>query len=216
MPKLRVHNFSLSLDGYAAGPNQSLDNPIGNGGTALHQWLLATRSFQRTHEGDGGDEGLDDRFAAQREIGIGATIMGRNMFGPVRGPWGAETWRGWWGDTPPFHHPVFVLTHHPQEPITMAGGTTFHFVSDGIEAALERAFQAADGDDVGLGGGVTTVQQYLRAGLIDEMHLAIVPILLGDGERLFDHLGGGPAGYECVDFVSSFSVVHARFARKAP
>ncbi len=215
MPKLRVHNFSVSLDGYAAGPDQSLDNPLGIGGQALHEWFFATRSFHQMRGEAGGEDGLDNRFAAQREIGIGATIMGRNMFGPVRGQWGSENWRGWWGDNPPFHHPVFVLTNHPQSPISMEGGTTFHFVSDGIEAALERAFQAADGNDVLLGGGVATIQQYLRAGLIDEMHLPIVPILLGKGERLFNHLDGGPAGYECVEFISSFSVVHTRFARTA-
>jgi dihydrofolate reductase len=137
------------------------------------------------------------------------------MFGPIRGEWGSEVWRGWWGDDPPFHHPVFVLTNYPRAPMAMEGGTTFYFVSDGIEAALERAFEAADGGDVRLGGGAATIQQYLRAGLIDEMHLPIVPILLGKGERLFDHLGGGPAGYECVEFISSFSVVHTRFARTA-
>jgi dihydrofolate reductase len=219
MTKLRVHNISLSLDGYAAGPSQSLENPLGVGGTGLHQWAFATRSFRKGHGLEGveeGSEGLDDRFAAQGEIGIGATIMGRNMFGPIRGPWGDEDWKGWWGENPPFHHPVFVLTHHPQPPITMEGGTTFHFVSEGIETALERAVQAADGSDVRLGGGVATIQQYLRAGLIDELHLAIVPILLGDGERLFDDLGGAPIGYECVEFISSFSAMHVRLARIVP
>ncbi|HEY1988179.1 MAG TPA: dihydrofolate reductase family protein [Acidimicrobiales bacterium] len=215
MPKLRVHNFAVSLDGYAAGPDQSLDNPLGVGGESLHKWLFATRTFHQKEAEISDDDGLDDRFAAQGEIGIGATIMGRNMFGPIRGEWGSEVWRGWWGDDPPFHHPVFVLTNYPRAPMAMEGGTTFYFVSDGIEAALERAFEAADGGDVRLGGGAATIQQYLRAGLIDEMHLPIVPILLGKGERLFDHLGGGPAGYECVEFISSFSVVHTRFARTA-
>jgi dihydrofolate reductase len=146
---------------------------------------------------------------------VGATIMGRNMFGPVRGPWGDDQWAGWWGDDPPFHHPVFVLTHHPRPSVTMRGGTTFHFVDDGIEAALQRAFEAADGNDVRLGGGPATIQQYLRAGLVDELHLAIVPTLLGGGERFFDHLGGGPAFYECVEFVNSGSVAHARLVRVA-
>ena len=216
MPKRRVHNFSLSIDGYAAGPDQSLDNPLGVGGDRLHEWAFATRTFHQMRGMDGGDEGLDDRFAAQGDVDIGATIMGRNMFGPIRGPWGNENWTGWWGDEPPFHHPVFVLTHHPRAPITMEGGTTFHFVTDGIEAALERALDAADGNDVRLGGGVVTIQQYLRAGLIDEMHLVMVPVLLGSGERLFDHLDGGPVGYQCVEFVSSPAVLHARFARSTP
>jgi dihydrofolate reductase len=163
---------------------------------------------------DGGDEGIDDEFIAEGEMGIGATVMGRNMFGPIRGPWNDDQWSGWWGDDPPFHHPVFVLTHHPRASIPMQGGTTFHFVTDGIEAALERAFDAASGSDVRLGGGAATIQQYLRAGLIDEMHVAIVPFLLGGGERLFDHLDGS-GGYECVEFVSSPSVSHVRLARKA-
>jgi dihydrofolate reductase len=216
MPKLRVHSVALSLDGYAAGPDQDLDNPLGVGGLRLHEWVYPTRTFQRMGGVEGGEEGLDNDFAARGDAGIGATIMGRNMFGPIRGEWGDDSWTGWWGDNPPFHHPVFVLTHHPRASITMQGGTTFHFVNDGIHAALERAFDAAGGDDVRLGGGVATIQQYLRAGLIDEMHLAIVPILLGSGERLFDHLDGGPVGYECVEFVSSPSVLHARFARTVP
>jgi len=213
MPKVRVHSFTISLDGYVAGPDQSLDNPLGVGGTRLHEWAFATRSGRQMHGMDGGDEGLDDEFVAQGDVGIGATIMGRNMFGPIRGPWGNEEWTGWWGDNPPYHHPVFVVTHHPRPSITMQGGTTFHFVADGIEAALEGAFNAADGDDVRVGGGAATIQQYLRAGLIDEMHLAIVPILLGSGERLFDHLDGGPEGYECVEFVGSPSVAHVRLSR---
>jgi dihydrofolate reductase len=183
------------------------------GGTRLHEWAFATRSGRRTHGLEGGDEGLDDEFVARGEIGIGATVMGRNMFGPIRGPWSSEEWTGWWGDDPPFHHPVFVLTHHPRSSIPVRGGTTFHFVDDGIDAALERALAAADGADVRIGGGVATIQQYLRAGLIDDLHLAIVPIVLGRGERLFDHLGGGPFGYECVELVSSPTVAHVRLAR---
>jgi dihydrofolate reductase len=212
MPKLRIHSLAISLDGYAAGPHQDVDHPLGVGGTRLHEWVFATRTGRRMLGMDGGEEGLDDKFLAQGDVGIGATITGRNMFGPIRGPWNDEKWVGWWGDDPPYHHPVFVLTHHPRPSIAMQGGTIFHFVNDGIEAALERAFDAANGSDVRLGGGPATVQQYLRAGLIDEMHLAIVPILLGSGERLFDHLDGS-AGYECVELVSSPSVCHVRLAR---
>jgi len=210
MPQVRVHNFAISLDGYAAGPDQSLDNPLGVGGSRLHEWAFATRTFQG---GSDGETGLDDEFAAQAGSGLGATIMGRNMFGPIRGPWDDDQWTGWWGDDPPYQHPVFVLTHHPRPPVAMKGGTTFHFVDDGIEAALERAFEAAEGQDVAIGGGAATIQQYLRAGLIDELHLAIVPILLGGGERLFDNLDGGPDGYECVELVSSPAVAHVRLAR---
>jgi dihydrofolate reductase len=214
MPKLRVHNFSISMDGYAAGPDQGVDNPLGVRGLELHEWVFKNRYWRQGQGEEGGEEGVDDRFLAAGDEGIGATVMGRNMFGPIRGPWKDEQWRGWWGDDPPYHHPVFVLTHHPQAPITMQGGTTFNFVSDGIEAALKRAFEAANGRDVRLGGGASTIQQYLRARLVDEMHLAIVPVLLGRGERLFDNLEGGPAGYECVEFGSSDSVVHVRFIRK--
>ena len=214
MPKLRVHNFSISLDGYAAGPDQGSENPLGVGGTRLHEWVFATESARRMHSMEGGASGIDDTFVARGTEGIGATIMGRNMFGPIRGPWGDDPWSGWWGDDPPFHHPVFVLTHHPHAAITMQGGTTFRFVDDGIDAALERAFDAADGDDVMLGGGPSTIQQYLNAGLIDEMHLVIVPILLGGSERLFDHLDDSPPGYECVELVSSPSVAHVRLVRK--
>jgi len=215
MPKLRVHNVSMSIDGYAAGPSQDLDNPLGVGGQKLHEWVFKTRTGLRMLGEQGGDEGIDDDFLAHADDGIGATIMGRNMFGPIRGPWAGDDWRGWWGDDPPYHHQVFVLTHHPHDPIPMQGGTTFNFVTDGIEAALSRAFAAADGLDVRLGGGASTVQQYLRAGLIDELNLAVVPIFLGSGERLFDHLDGGPTGYECVEMVSSPAVTHARFARKS-
>jgi dihydrofolate reductase len=210
MSKLRVHNFTTSLDGYGAGPDQSLDNPLGVGATGLHEWVFATRSGRRMTGTPGGDEGLDDDFVAQGDVGIGATIMGRNMFGPIRGPWEGDPWTGWWGENPPFHHPVFVLTHHMRPSITMEGGTTFHFVDDDIESVLDQAFSAAAGKDVRLGGGAATVQQFLRARLIDDLHLAIVPVLLGRGERLFDHLDGGPYGYECVEFVASPSVTHIR------
>ncbi|MGQ0805684.1 MAG: dihydrofolate reductase family protein [Actinomycetota bacterium] len=213
MAKLRVHNFSVSLDGYAAGPDQSVGHPLGVGGNRLHEWMFPTRMWHQMVGEDGGDEGLDNDFAVRGDVGVGATIMGRNMFGPIRGPWGEDEWKGWWGDTPPYHHPVFVLTHHAHAPIPMQGGTTFHFVDQGIEAALEQAFDAADGQDVRLGGGASTIQQYLRAGLIDDLHFVIVPTLLGGGERLFDHLDGGAEGYDCVDFVSSPSVAHVHLSR---
>jgi dihydrofolate reductase len=216
MPKLRVHNFSISLDGYAAGPDQDRENPLGVGGTRLHEWVFATEAGRRMLGRDGGARGIDDAFISRANEGIGATIMGRNMFGPIRGPWADDPWSGWWGDDPPYHHPVFVLTHHPHESITMQGGTTFHFVVDGIEAALARAFDAAAGDDVMLGGGASTIQQYLRAGLIDEMHLVIVPVLLGGGERLFENLDGGAERYECVELVSSPSMAHVRLIRMPP
>jgi dihydrofolate reductase len=223
MAKLRVHGFTMSLDGYGAGPSQSLAAPLGVGGEQLHRWLTATRSWQEVHgidgepdaggDGEAGGAGIDDQFAAEGDAGIGATIMGRNMFGPIRGPWTDGEWRGWWGDNPPFHHDVFVLTHHARDPIAMAGGTTFHFVTDGIEAALERAVAAAGGADVRLGGGASTIQQYLRAGLVDDMHIAITPVLLGSGERLFDKLDGGPEGYECTEFVCSPAAMHIRLTR---
>jgi dihydrofolate reductase len=216
MAKLRVHNFSISLDGYGAGIDQSVDNPLGVGGERLHAWVFKTRGGRQMLGEEGGDEGIDNDFWTQGDVGIGATIMGRNMFGPIRGDWGDDEWTGWWGDEPPYHHPVFVLTHHPRPSITMQGGTVFHFVDDGIESALAQARAAAGGRDVRLGGGVATVQQYLRAGLIDELHVPIVPILLGGGQRLFEHLDGGADGYECVELVGSSAVVHVRLARKAP
>jgi dihydrofolate reductase len=211
MPKLRVHSLAMSLDGYVAGPRQSVDDPLGAGGPALHEWVFETRTGRRMFGQDGGDEGVDDDFLAQGEVGIGATVLGRNMFGPVRGPWPDDAWTGWWGEDPPYHHPVFVLTHYAREPIPMQGGTTFHFVTDGIEAALERAFDAADGRDVRLGGGAATVRQYLRAGLVDELHVAVVPVLLGGGERLFED--GGLPGYTCTEHVASPAVTHVRFTR---
>jgi dihydrofolate reductase len=215
MSKLRVHNFSVSLDGYAAGPGQDLDHPLGVGGLQLHEWASATRTFRQMFEMEGGDEGANDEFMARGDDGIGATIMGRNMFGAVRGDWDDEDWRGWWGDNPPYHHAVFVLTHHARAPITMEGGTTFHFVTDGIESAREQAIAAAGGADVRVGGGVSIIQQYLRAGLIDELHIAIVPVLLGRGERLFDQLDGGPFGLRIESFVGTPTAVHARLVRAA-
>ena len=209
MPKLRVHNISMSLDGYAAGPAQSVADPLGVGGEQLHEWLLDTPFGRRMLGADGGDEGPDEDFAQAGVAGIGATIMGRNMFGPIRGDWGDSTWAGWWGDEPPYRHPVFVLTHHPRPPVTMRGGTVFHFVTDGIESALAQAFDAAGGEDVRLGGGAATVRQYLRAGLVDEMHVAVVPVLLRGGERLLEDV----AGYDVVQYVPSATVAHVRLAR---
>jgi dihydrofolate reductase len=219
MAKVRVHNFAMSLDGYVAGPNQSVADPLGVGGTGLHEWVFATRSARQAHGLDdaeeAGEEGIDNDWVARGEVGIGATIMGRNMFGPIRGPWPNDEWEGWWGDDPPFHHPVFVLTNYPRESIPMPDGTAFHFVTDGIESALERALDAAAGRDVRIGGGAATVRQYLKAALIDELHIAIVPILLGSGERLFEDLGSVQAQYECVEFVGSEKVAHIRIARRA-
>jgi dihydrofolate reductase len=213
VPKLRF-NMTMSLDGYVAGPRQSLENPLGEGGIALHDWAFATRSFRSTHGLTGGETGLDDDHAAAWSTNIGATIMGRNMFGPARGPWGDEPWNGWWGDDPPFHTPVFVLTHYAREPLELLGGTTFHFVTEGIEAALERAFAAAGGKDVARGGGTETAQQYLRAGLVDELEIHVVPLLLGAGSRLFENLDGAFANYECLGLESSPAVAHYRYVRR--
>ena len=179
MSKLRVQSFAISIDGYGAGPNQDLQNPLGVRGPELMEWFFHTRVWRRMHGQDDGETGVDNGMAEQGFAGIGAWILGRNMFGPVRGPWPDESWKGWWGDEPPYHTPVFVLTHHPRAPLRMAGGTEFHFVTEGIHAALEQATAAAGGRDVRLGGGVSTIRQYLRAGLIDELHLAIRPVLLG-------------------------------------
>ena len=214
MPRLLVRNVSISLDGYAAGPRQDLDNPLGVGGRQLHEWIFGTRSGRQMIGLEGGDAGLDDEHFSKRGSGVGATIMGRNMFGPIRGPWADENeWTGWWGEDPPFHHPVFVLTHHPRPSIEMQGGTTFHFVVGGIEAALDSAFEAAGDLDVLVGGGAATIRQYLDRGLIDEMHLAIVPVLLGRGERLFEDLGPRADDYQCVEHVCSSAVAHVRILR---
>ena len=215
MPKLRVHNMSMSLDGYVAGPNQDLENPLGVGAERLHEWVFRTRYGRQMIGEEGGEEGMDEEALIAGDVGVGATVMGRNMFGPIRDDWGDRKWTGWWGDNPPYHHPVFVLTHHPREPIEMEGGTTFNFVTDGIEVALQRAFDAAGGQDVRLGGGASAVRQYLRAGLVDEIHVAVVPVLLGAGERIFDNLDGAEAGYELTDFRSSPAVMHVRFSRKS-
>jgi dihydrofolate reductase len=208
MARLRVHNFTISLDGYGAGPSQTPEHPLGIGGEELHAWFVPTRTFRKTHGATDGTTGVDDDFAARGFKNVGAWILGRNMFGPVRGPWPDETWKGWWGDDPPYHVDTFVLTHHPRAPIRMAGGTTFHFVTDGIHAALERARAAAKGLDVQLGGGVATVRQYLQARLIDEMHLAIAPRLLGSGEHLLNGIDLLQLGYRCVEHVPSAAATH--------
>jgi dihydrofolate reductase len=211
--RLRVHCFSTSIDGYGAGPSQDIDNPLGVGGPALHQWVFGTRTFQRMFGKDGGATGVDDDFAARGFENIGAWILGRNMFGPVRGPWPDDTWKGWWGENPPYHVPVFVLTHHSRTALSMEGGTVFHFVSDGIEDVLKRAFAAANGKDVRLGGGVATIRQYLRAGLIDEMHIAVAPVLLGAGESLFAGIDIPGLGYRCTAHVPTSSATHIVLGR---
>jgi dihydrofolate reductase len=209
MSKLRVNCFSISLDGFGAGLNQRLDNPLGDGGESLHEWFIPTRTFQQMVLGkEGGTTGISDDLAIRSFANVGAWIMGRNMFGPVRGPWPDDNWKGWWGDNPPYHCPVFVLTHHERAPITMAGGTTFHFVTDGIEAALARAVKAADGKDVRIGGGAETIRQYLRAGLIDEMHVAISPVLLGAGEHLFADIDTAALGYRCTEHCPTPDATH--------
>jgi dihydrofolate reductase len=213
MPRLVALGFSISLDGYGAGPNQSLENPLGVGGESLHDWLVHTRTFKRMHGGEGGDTGIDEDFAARGAAGIGAWILGRNMFGPIRGPWPDESWRGWWGKNPPYHTPVFVLTHHRRQALEMDGGTVFHFVTEGIQAAVERAGAAAGRQDIRLGGGVATVRQYLQARLLDEMHLAVSPILLGSGEHLLAGLDLRALGYQCTECVPSAKAVHYVIAR---
>jgi len=229
--KLRVHGFGISLDGYSAGPNQSLDHPLGVGGTGLMEWFFPTRTFQRMHNRDSrstaglvnapdqvfaqedGDVGIDDDFAARGLENIGAWVIGRNMFGPFRGAWADDNWKGWWGDNPPFHCDVFVLTHHFRAPLTMEGGTTFRFVTDGIQPAVKQARAAANGKDVRVGGGVATVRAFLQARLLDELHLAQSPVLLGSGESLFTRLNLPSLGYHCVERVPSTKTTHIVLAR---
>jgi len=214
MAKLCARNIAMSVDGFMAGPNQSLDNPLGIGGPRLHEWVFETKTGREMIGESGGSTDVDDAFMARGFARIGASIMGRNMFGPVRGEWPDDAWKGWWGDNPPYHHPVFVLTHHAREPLTMEGGTTFTFVTDGIEAALALAQDAAGDLDIRLNGGAATIREYMRAGLLDELHVAIVPVLLGAGEGVFDDLADTAARYECVEFVNSPAVAHVRFARR--
>jgi dihydrofolate reductase len=213
MSKLRVHCFGLSVDGFGAGPNQDLTNPLGVGGEDLHQWFFPTRVFQTMIGKTDGTTGVDNDFAERGFAGVGAWIMGRNMFGPIRGEWPDDQWKGWWGDNPPYHTPAFVLTHHPRASIEMEGGTTFHFVTDGIHAALKRAREAAAGRDVRIGGGVSTIRQYLQAGLIDELHVAIAPIVLGTGESLFAGIDLLKLGYKVTEHVTSPAAVHVVLKR---
>jgi dihydrofolate reductase len=213
LSKLRVESFSISLDGFGAGPEQSLDNPLGRGGEGLHEWFVLTATFQQLYGNEAGTTGVDNDFAARGFENIGAWIMGRNMFGPVRGPWPDDNWKGWWGDNPPYHNSVFVLSHHERKPIEMEGGTIFHFVTDGIDSALARAREAANGKDVRIGGGVATVRQFLQAGLIDELHIAIAPILLGSGEHLFHGLDMPALGYRCKKHVASENATHLILAK---
>ncbi|HVK08529.1 MAG TPA: dihydrofolate reductase family protein [Gemmataceae bacterium] len=208
MTRVRVESFSISVDGFGAGADQSLENPLGVGGKRLHGWAFTTRTFRQMFGQDGGDTGVDDRFAARGFENVGAWVLGRNMFGPVRGPWPDESWKGWWGDTPPYHCPVFVLTHHPRKPLEMDGGTVFHFVTDGFEPALAQAKEAAREKDVRVGGGVATIQQGLRAGLIDELHIAVSPVLLGRGEHLFGGVDLVSLGYECAEQVGTPHATH--------
>jgi dihydrofolate reductase len=214
MSKLVVRCFGVSADGYGAGPNQSLDNPMGAGGMALHEWVFPTRTFQKMLFGkDDGTTGPDDDFATRGFANIGAWILGRNMFGPVRGAWPDDSWKGWWGDEPPYHCDVFVLTHHARAPIEMKGGTVFHFVTDGIEAALQGAHRSAGGKDIRLGGGVATVKQYLCAGLVDEMHIAMAPAVLGSGENLFADIDLVRLGYRRAEHVATPNAMHLVFKR---
>jgi dihydrofolate reductase len=205
----------MSIDGFGAGLDQDLQNPLGVGGVALMDWFFPTRTWQQMHGNEGGETGVDDDIAAQGLAGIGAWILGRNMFGPVRGPWPDESWKGWWGEEPPYHTPVFVLTHHPRAPLRMAGGTVFRFVTDGIHAALQQARDAAGDRDIRLGGGVSTIRQYLRAGLIDELHLAVRPVLLGQGEALLQGIDLPALGYESAKHVAGVRAMHVFLRRRA-
>ena len=208
MPKLRVHNFAISVDGYGAGPNQNRNEPLGVGGEALHDWFVVTRTFLQMIGKEGGTTGVDDDFAARTFKNVGAFIMGRNMFGPVRGPWPDDSWKGWWGDNPPYHAPVFVLTNHARAPLVMEGGNIFHFVTDGIHAALRRAREAAREQDIQLMGGVSTIRQYLSEGLIDAMHFAISPMLLGAGENLLGGIDALKLGYRLTEYVTTANAMH--------
>lgn len=208
MSKVKVAGFSVSIDGFGAGPRQDLQNPLGLRGPEMFAWFFQTDAWKKMHgQGEGG-RGIDNDFALRAFENVGAWILGRNMFGPVRGPWPDDTWKGWWGESPPYHVPVFVLTHYPRESIVMQGGTTFHFVTDGIHAALGHAKAAANGKDVRIGGGVAVIQQYLRARLIDELHIAIAPVLLGSGERLFADTDMVELGYRCTEHVSTEKASH--------
>ncbi len=213
MQKLRVVNYSVSIDGFAAGPDQDIDNPLGIGGMDLHQWFFPTDTFQKM-QGKQGETSTDNDYAARAFVNVGAYIMGRNMFGPIRGDWPDDKWKGWWGNNPPYRRSVYVLTNHARESITMEGGTVFHFVTEGIEVALERARQSAKGEDVLLGGGANTVRQYLSAGLIDEMHIVMSPIILGSVERLFDQIDLIKLGYKCIERNLTQKAMHVIMVKK--
>jgi len=209
MQKLRVESFSISIDGFGAGPEQSLENPLGIGGTDLHKWAFTTKTFQKNVLGNNkGATGIDNEFAKRGFNNLGSWILGRNMFAPIRGPWLDEKWKGWWGDNPPYHVPVFVLTNYPRKSIEMDGGTIFHFITEGIHHALEKAFDSAKGKDVRVGGGVNVIQQYLKAKLIDEMHIAISPVLLGSGANLFSGINMHSLGYTCTEFTATENAIH--------
>lgn len=214
MSKVKVAAFAVSLDGFGAGPNQSLENPLGVRGPELHNWFFKTKIFQKMHGDSGGVEGVDNSFGERSFENVGAWIMGRNMFGPIRGPWPNHDWRGWWGENPPYHTPVFVLTHHEREPLVMEGGTTFYFVTDGIESALQKAKAAANGKDVRIGGGVQTVREYLKAGLIDELHLVFSLVLLGSGENLLAGIDMHKQGFAVIEKADTPDAMHIVLSRK--
>ena len=215
MSKVKVAAFAVSLDGFGAGANQSLENPLGVRGTELHNWFFKTKVFQKLHGDGGGVEGVDNTFGERSFENIGAWIMGRNMFGPIRGPWPNHEWRGWWGENPPYHTPVFVLTHHKREPLEMEGGTTFYFITDGIESALKKAKEAAEGKDIRIGGGVQVVREYLKAGLIDELHLVFSPVFLGSGENLFTGIDTPKLGFSVTEKAETADATHIILSKKA-
>jgi dihydrofolate reductase len=215
MTTVRVNSVGVSIDGYSAGPRQSLEHPLGVGGERMMEWFFPTRTFQQLYGDTPGETGIDNDIAERGMSGIGAWILGRNMFGPIRGPWPDEEWKGWWGDEPPYHVPTFVLTHHARSPITMKGGTAFHFVTDGIHSALEQARKAAGEKDIRIGGGAATIRQYLKAGLIDEMVLAQGAALLGSGESIFEGIDMHALGYECVERIVGERATHLIIRRKA-
>lgn len=213
MAKVRVAGFAVSLDGYGAGPEQSLQDPLGKRGTELHRWFFGTKSFKAMFGQEGGSEGVDNDYAHRSMDGFGAFILGRNMFGPIRGEWPDESWKGWWGDNPPYHAPTYILTHHKRDPIVMEGGTTFYFVTDGIEAALEQAKAAAGGLDVKIGGGVSTVRQYLQAGLIDQLHFVFSPVMLGQGEAMFAGIDLPALGFSVTETAATELATHVVLSR---
>lgn len=213
MSKVRIHNFSISIDGYGAGPNQAVDNPLGVGGEELHNWMVKTATFHKMYGGEGGAEGIDDDFTARGVVNIGAWILGRNMFALSRGEWPDDGWKGWWGENPPYHGPVFILTHHPRASIPMEGGTTFHFVTEGIHVALDRARKAAGGKDVRIVGGVNVIQQYIREKLVDEMHIPIAPVVLGSGEHLYQGINLLELGYKLAEHITTSDAMHLVFTR---